>query len=249
MLTIARPTVLALLAALLFAACGDDGGQPEAADQGGGVPVSCNSLGELQAYRYRVAVRFVSPAATAAPQGTGEPLTAFIDALSGLFSDFTLEGAYLAPDRTQAILRFENEELELRSIGSEAWVRVGTTWQPEDAGDAQLLTPAVVCRDIISAITPALAEVEPEAVTLNGLQTNHYRLTQADLTGTAPLSGIPVGTEYAVDLWLAEEGRFPVQLRIVSSEPQGPAGTSNYQLSMEIRDINDRGIRIERPVP
>jgi hypothetical protein len=252
---------LAALAALFAAACGNDdpGPQSPPAADGGGVAVSCNALSNLDAYRYRVTVKFLSPTATPTPSPEAspdsaetpgsEPLSAYIQALSALFADFTLEGAYLSPDRSQSILRFENEELELRAVEDEAWVRVGNSWQRETSGDAELLTPVVICEEIVLKIAPLLTAADSTKITLNGIETRHYHLTQADLAALGPLAGTQPGTEYEVDLWLADSAHFPMQLRIVSAQPSDPAGVNSYQLFMEIRDINDRGIRIERPVP
>src|SRR3989304_151706 len=116
-----RPALglISLLAtgAVLWTACGA-GSRDEASD--GAVSASCDEIPDLQSYRYSVALSLNSASPTPPPpadsQAAPAPLSAFADALTALFSDFTLEGAYVAPDRSQAILRFRNEELELRTI-------------------------------------------------------------------------------------------------------------------------------------
>lgn len=238
--------------AALVASCGGGKGASNGKAPGGGVPTSCDAIAEFSSYRYSVALKLQAPGPqTTSPtpgQTAGAPLTAFADALTRLFSDFTLEGAYLAPDRSQAILRFGDEELELRTIGEKSWLRVGAAWQEEQASDDGLLTPLVVCNDIVLQIAPSLANVEAQAETVNGIQTAHYRLDQTSLEQLPQALGGRTPQKYSVDLWLAQPGRWPVQMRIESADVNEKGEPLGFTLSMDVRDLNDQGIRIEPPV-
>lgn len=212
---------------------------------------SCRTIEEIGSYRYSLTLKVDRPE----PAGQGidgatpsAPLSAFADALTALFSDFTLEGAYIPPDRAQAILRFKNEELELRAIGDMTWVRVGTTWTAEETTDAQLLTPVVVCESIVARILPALSETSPKRQTLRGMQTLHYQLEEGDVQGFEEVLGGSLPEQYTVDLWLAAEGNWPVQLEIRSQPAEGEEANTSFELLMAIRDLNDSGIRIEPPI-
>ena len=159
------------------------------------------------------------------------------------------------PDRSQAILRFQEEELELRAIGDRSWVRVGTTWQAEQAdtaglpaGQAGLLTPEIICRDIVLEIAPSLGEAESRQETVNGIQTDHYSLDERTLSELPEALGEQLPDSYAVDLWLAQPAHWPAQLRIESSDVNEKGEPLGFSLSMDIRDVNDQGIRIEPPV-
>lgn len=136
----------ALVVATLLAACSakDDAGSDPLA-------VSCANIEALDSYRYTINVKLKvaeNPTSTTSPQTSPG---AFADDLNALLSDFTIDGAYIAPDHTTAILRFQEDEVELRAIGNESWERLGTTWQPREdpIDDIALLTPDVVCNDTV----------------------------------------------------------------------------------------------------
>src|SRR3972149_9453798 len=91
---------LLILATAALTACGGGGGAE------GEVAASCDSISEIQSYRYTINLKLDSPAFDQSPaqgvtsSGTpAPPLSAFAEALEALFSDLKLEGAYRAPDR------------------------------------------------------------------------------------------------------------------------------------------------------
>jgi hypothetical protein len=185
-----------------------------------------------------------TPAAdTSAPAGTPAPLAAFAEALAQLFSDFSLEGAYVAPDRTQAVLNFQDDELELRIIGDEAWVRTGDTWQPDETSAEDVLTPLVLCNEVISEIRASLRPVESDAVDVNGLQAHHYELDPEATQDLPSLLGQDISGGYTVELWLAEEGGWPAQFIVESSNGGAPA----FRLVMSVYDVGDEEIEIVEP--
>jgi hypothetical protein len=251
-LSAALPASLLAMAALAFVACGDGGAEGEAA-------ASCDSISQIQSYRYSINLKLDSPAFDQPPQGTtpsgtpAPPLSAFAEALEALFSDLKLEGAFRAPDRTQVVLRFRGEELELREVGDKSWIRVGATWQEQDPAQGEtILTPSVVCKDIVQEIAPSLGEVDAERETINNVDTDHFRLDKADvkrlpeLLGADPEADLP--EKFQVDVWLARDGRFPVRLDIGAADTDEQGNPIGLSLFMEFRDLNDPGIAIEPPV-
>lgn len=246
-----KTSVLALLAfaAVSLVACGGGNGAE------GEVTASCDSIRDIRSYRYTINLKLQSPAfEDAAMTGTpAPPLSAFAEALEALFSDLKLDGAYLAPDRTQAVLRFQDEELELRAVGDKSWVRVENTWREQAAEeDFTTLTPEVVCRDIVDEITPSLADADSSREEVNGVEADHFRLTETDLKRLPELLGANPDTslpnKYQVDVWLAREGRFPVRLDIAAEDTDEQGNAIGLSLFMEFRDLNDPGITIEPPL-
>jgi hypothetical protein len=244
-----------LVAAVLIGACGvgGGGGGGNGDANGGAAAASCDGIQALESYRYRFTIKLQSPAfeptsgATPAP-----PLTAFADTLAALLSDFTIDGAHVAPDRTQAILKFQQDEVEIRAIGNRSWVSVGGAFeQQESSGDAALLTPDVVCRDIVQEIVGSLGEVDSTNETINGIETKHYELNEADLErlpellGTDPNTDLP--EKFQVDVWLARDGRWPVRLEIGAEDKDEQGEALGLSVSMEIRDVNDPGISVVEP--
>ncbi len=245
----AKWLAIPVLAAGALAACGGDG--PGTVRRS--VSASCDTIGQIQSYRYQVRLKLQSPAFESSGGATpAPPLSTFADALNALFSDMKLDGAYVAPDRTQVILTFQNEELELRTIGEMSWVRVGEEWQEQDASeDLSLLTPDIVCEDVVKDLAPSLADVEPVEETVNGIVTEHYRLDQADIKRLPELLGTdretPLPESFQVDAWLALDGGWPVRLNIAAEETDESGKPASIELFMEFRDINDPGISIQPP--
>jgi len=241
---------LLVLSASLLSACGGGGGGGQAQ-----AAASCDSIRQIQSYRYTINLKLQSPAfKTANSTGTpAPPLGVFADPLEALFSDLKLEGAYRAPDRTQAVLRFKGELLELREIGGKSWIAVGNSWREQDPGKEETaLTPGVVCKDIVDEITPSLAHADSERDTVNGVDSDHYKLSETDLKRLPELLGTNGDTRlpqaYQIDLWLAREGRFPVRLQLGAEDKDEQGNPISLSLFMEFRDLNDPGIQIEPPV-
>jgi hypothetical protein len=240
---------LLTLCAALGAGCAGFGGVHERV-----AAPSCDSIAEIQSYRYTINLKLDSPAfeAAASTATPAPPVSAFADALEALFSDLKLDGAFLAPDRTQAVLRFKGGELELREVGGRSWMRVQGVWQELTASDEDtILTPEVVCRDIVDEIAPTLDDVEPERATVSNIETDLYQLDKADITRLPELLGagteLDVPEKFQVDLWLAREGRFPVRLNIGAEDTDEQGHPIGLSLFMEFRDLNDPGISIEPP--
>jgi hypothetical protein len=211
--------------------------------------LSCAGLQELESYRYTVAVQMDLPTPTpepetTAPAGTPAPLTAFAEALAQLFSDFSLEGAHVAPDRTQAVLSFQDDELELRIIGDEAWVRTGDTWQPDETSAEDVITPLVLCNEVIAEIRASLRPVRSEVVEVNGIQARHYDLDPETTQDLPSLLGQDISGGYAINLWLAEGGGWPAQFIVESSNTD--AGTQ-FRMVMSVFDVGNPDIVIEAP--
>lgn len=248
-------TIPPALAALTLWACGGGSGP----DVGGSatpsparVEASCDAIQEIESYRYFIALRLESPAFLEL-EVTPNPLSEFAEALTDLFRDMELEGAFVAPDRSQAVLRFQEEELELRAIGDKSWIRVGATWQEQATppGEDVILTPASVCADLVEDLAPSLAAAAGQEDLVNGIETVHYRLDEADLKGLPELlgrsgeEGLP--SEFGVDVWLERDDGWPVRLEIAASDTDEGGAPISLELFMEFSDIDDPAIEIEPP--
>ncbi len=213
---------------------------------------SCDAIQDIDSYRYAIDLRLDSPAFEEPNPATPNPLSEFAEALADLFSNMQLEGSFVAPDRSEALLRFGDEELELRTIGDQSWIRVGATWQeqPTSPGEDVVLTPATVCEDVVEDLAPSLAAAAGEADVVNSIETVHYRLDEADLKGLPELlgrsgeEGLP--SEFGVDVWLERNDGWPVRLEIAASDVQDGQPIS-LELFMEFSDIDDPAINIEPP--
>lgn len=236
---------VALIGAAIVAACG--GGAPVTDSDS----IDCGALQNLESYRYSLELKLDAPAFEDT-SGPDDPLSAFAEALTSLFSDMRIQGAFAAPDRSQVVLDFEGEELEWRSIGDQTWVRFGDQWEEQEpsSGD-ELLTPQVVCEDIVLDIASSLSGAAVEDATINGIDAYHYSVDSEDLGNLPPLLAVAnsgdLPDDLSFDVWLAKEGLWPVQLSFIASDTDDSGQTVALSLDMQVRDINDPGILIEPP--
>lgn len=244
------PLAIAALATLaIVAACGDD----DSGERRAGVTPSCDELSTIDSYRYTLNIMLDSPAFTRDdPDSTDAPLGDFADALAALFSDLQLEGAYVAPDRTQVVLEFEGEELEWRAIGDQGWVRFGDEWEEQTTPNTDsVLTPEIVCEDIVSDLAGTIEDAEAEEETVNGIETLRYSLGQEDIVQLPELLGgdaiaeIPEDIQF--DVWLSKEGLWLVKLNVSATDRDEDGEPVELSLEMELLDVNDEEITIEPP--
>jgi hypothetical protein len=232
------------------AACG--GGSSES---GRGVGVSCDAMGDLDSFRYAIAVRLDLPGLHSLSGATPAPaFGAFATTLAALLSDFRIEGAYVAPDRRQATLAFQGDEVELREIGEKRWERLGESWGELEPGapDIQDLTPQVVCEELVRRLGPSLDGDKAEAVDLNGAPARRYTLSETDLRELGNLLGLAAGADlpdsFQVQVWFSAEDEWPLKLDVRSQTTDPKGQTGSVEFSMELRDINNASITIEPPV-
>jgi hypothetical protein len=186
--------------------------------------------------------------------GTGTPVPpfgGFADILGDLFSDLTMTGAYVAPNRSQAVLQIGEDEVELRVIGDNAWVRIGNHWTEEEVtDDLGLLTPEVVCRDVVQSTARSLEDLDFTRETVNGIDTDHYSLDEAGLQTLPGLPGAGAGDlpeNFRVDVWVVHGGEWPVRMVIHSEDVDEHGNPAGLDLSLDFTNINDPSIKIESP--
>lgn len=250
MRTIAGAVSSLLLLTALVAACGDDG------DGGDRVSPSdepsCEELSGGESYRYTLNLKLDAPAFEDGPTASpSDPLDAFSEALSALFSNLQLQGAHVAPDRNQVILTFEGEELEWRQIGDQSWVRFGDEWEEQEhtSSDA-VLTPAVVCEDIVEDLADSLSGASVEEETVNGVETHHYTINREDITELPELLGGELSDlpeEVNFDIWLAQDGSWPVKIDVSAMDTDENGEPVTLSLEMELSDVGDERVSIEAP--
>jgi hypothetical protein len=255
-------TIIPALVAVLISACASGNGSKDAGSDGGdgntaqlSVETSCDAIQDIQSYRYFISLKLDAPVAEQPIEtATPNPLSDIAGVLSDLFRDMQLDGAFVAPDRSQVQLRTgASEELEVRTIGDQSWIRVGATWQEQPAppGEDVLLTPASVCADIVADLAPSLSSGSREEIAVEGIETVHYRLNRADLIGLPHLlgrsgqEGLP--KEYAVDVWLEKDKRWPVRLEVSAADTNQQGQPVSLELFMSFSDINSDEIEIEPP--
>lgn len=251
MLTNRKLTWTAVLAfagaiAVALAACGDPNEDPSPS-------VSCGAFDGFTSYRYSISVKMQLPASQ--PGAPTPAVGAYADSLAALLSNFNIDGAYVAPDRRQALLDFQGAQVELREVEGQRWERLGEGWAPlgEGAPTIDDLSPQQVCTDLVMALAPGMASTGNEDVDVNGVAAQHYASDEANVASLRELLGLADDTDlpeqFAVEAWFASDGDWPVRLSMKSQAKDSAGSPAAVEFLMELRDVNDDGISIDSPAP
>jgi len=252
-------TLLPALAALALWACGGGDSSTDPLDIGGSVTpsplrvqASCDAIQDIESYRYVFEIKRDLPETEPPDDATPNPLSSITEGIRELFRDSQWEGAFVAPDRSETLVRSGGEELELRTIGDKSWIRVGATWQEQDPPESNVLPAlASLCADMVEELAPSLATATGEEDVVNDIETVHYRLSEADLKGLPELlgrsgeEGLP--GEFGVEVWLERDDGWPVRVQITASDTDEEGRPISEEWFMEFSDINDPTIEIEPP--
>ena len=232
-------------------------GSPSASPSGGGSAqaVGCEFPSDIESFRFEMTMKANLPTTPEAETPESEePLGDFLGALSGLMGDMKMEGAVIAPDRSSMEMTVGGHEFgSFVQIGSQQWMKVAglTDWTEEPASEDSefLFSPMDFCETAEEDLSSALSGLEGENETVNGIETVHYHLDQADLTFFQEFLG---GTEdlpdeFNMDVWLAEDGDWPVRMIFAASGEDDDGQSLSFDISIEFKDFNDSSIKIEPP--
>ena len=233
-------------------------GSPSASPSGGGSSaqaVGCEFPSDIKSFRFEMTMKANLPstpeAGTPAPD---EPLGDFLGALSGLMGDMKMEGAVIAPDRSSMEMTVGGHEFgSFVQIGSQQWMKVAglTDWTEAPASDESglLFSPMDFCETAEEDLSSALAGLEGDKETVNGIETVHYHLDQADLTFFQDFLGgaEDLPNEFNMDVWMAEDGDWPVRMSFEASGEDDEGQPLSFEIFIEFKDFNDSGITIEPP--
>lgn len=171
---------------------------------------------------------------------------------------FDMNGEYVAPDRyhltASALLGGLTLAEESIRIGNRSWIKQGNLWTEGVPNlSAKELTPTELFSSFKASDFQSLRGRQER---LNNIATVRYTIDRASLEALSALSGIFGGTaaatpanlpeSFVIDLWVAEDGGYPVRMTMKASGTQsGQRYTIDFDIT--IKDINDNTIRIEPP--
>ncbi len=187
------------------------------------------------------------------PQDGDQFGAAFAAAFLALFSDISMEGAYVAPDSFDMQMSIAGEEVRYVQIGNEAWVNDGSGWieTEPDGGDLSFLgNPTTFATDILPDVVLQNAEISDDKV--GGMAATRYHFDKASLGAVAAEMGEDTADfaeidEMELDIWMIE-GNVPVKFVVKVSGTDADGLNMGLEASFEITDIND-DISVERPIP
>jgi hypothetical protein len=206
---------------------------------------SPSALQDLDSYRYKVELSI-------------EGLGAEVEGLDGSMG-MSQEGEFVAPDSYHATCSLDmgilSMEEEVISIAGETWVRSDDSPSFEQ-GEAMYCTGDFMPGEITGGLAPEeILGLEGEKEEVNGVDAIHYSLDESgleELIGLAQILGaqdtedMPEDLTFQIDIWLAEDGGWPVKTLFEYSGEQDGQQIS-FRLEGNVTDVNDPDIEIEAP--
>jgi hypothetical protein len=255
--------VLAIVGLLtaLAAACGG-GGEPEG--EGSPTPpptgedaalAPCRALQALKSYRYSLDLTLESPESAETP---AEPQPTPTIALTPRYTtavrfDYAIDASFVAPDRIEAVITAgSGDAFSMISIGDQVWVELAGRWTTPSEQTGIPYLPLDICEGVLFDLD--LSQVEPQEEKLNDVKSLHYSLPQASapqamakIFGVSSDMAILIKT-LDVELWLAENDKWPVHLDIDGSGFYTDGRELRVHVSIDVRDANSGDIQVEPPV-
>jgi hypothetical protein len=272
-LALAMATILAVVC---LAACGGDGeeeGAPAAAATatvteaetpaaGAETPAATStpseaglapgSLAGLNSYRYTMKMELEGLESSLAEEMAaipGQDPTAMADSL-----EMEISGAFVAPDKAESRMRISgvDDELALTVIGNQQWVELGdmAIGPIEAMGDVSELDFALMMWEEFSGEAGGLSCASEKKETVNDVPTNYCGIDKVTFEQLSSLFG---GTEEMGDIdemnlemWLAEDGGWPVRLRVHVAGTDETGQEFDAKLELDVTDVNEK-IEIKPP--
>jgi len=268
--------ILVGLVAMLAVGCGEGNGGVVLQD----ADLSCEVPDDIKSYRITMSVKMdiegleealeeAEQTAEAGVEGAedepfaelGEALAPLMGGLLTGLTDMRVEGAFVAPDRSEVWMKFGELELSSITIGDNEWIKVGAgEWQKsgEQVDGWTVTTEGSDLGDLCEGFAfPELSGLEAREETVNGVATYHYHLDEPDISDlaqffdedlfeeTEDVEGVL--QEGVLDLWLAKEGNWPVRMEGEFSFTDEEGTEISASFLMEVKDLNDPDIKIEPP--
>jgi len=235
-----------------------EGGSPSASPTGGASvrEVGCEFPSDIKSFRFEMTMKANLPSTPEVETPESEDLFG-LGTLSGLMGDMKMEGAVIVPDRSSMEMTIGGHEFgSFVQIGSQSWRKVAglTDWIEQSASEESdlLFSPLDFCETAEEDLSSALSQLEGEKEKVNGIDAVHYHLDKADLTflqdflgSTEDLGKLP--EEFNMDVWLAEDGGWPVRLSLEASGEDEQGQSLSFEISFEFKDFNDSSIKIQPP--
>ncbi|MCJ7491162.1 MAG: hypothetical protein MUP15_03270 [Dehalococcoidia bacterium] len=173
----------------------------------------------------------------------------------------TIKGSVKAPDSIAMDFYLSDSDTPISSmiiIGSEAWTKnsVSGQWETVDIAEAEGEVSGLLPRDFwgsfpIDEIIGVSSDQGEE--TVNGVKARHYQISEASADTMAKLAEIfgagDSGTQpdkFAMDLWRASDGGWPVKATISATYPAGSEVTQ-ASVSWEVSEVNSSAVSIQPP--
>jgi hypothetical protein len=190
----------------------------------GGVADAVSKLSDIKSFRFTMTMKGGSYGSLLG----SEPMTGIIISSPEKASDVTMMG------------------MEVIEVGGKTYTNIGVGgWiQSKDSSassTADSLSPekmlgAYVSPDMASGYKSVGDEQK------NGVATSHFTADSSAMAEYGSLVGVTGGT-WTADVWIAKDGGYPVSVKIGVT-----GGSSDFEFSMDITNVNDPANKITAPI-
>jgi len=221
-----------------------------------GEALAPGSLSGLNSYRYSMKMDL---------KGLGSALAEGLSGLTGQEPGATpgttpetvhmeISGAFVAPDKAEAHMSISGltDELAMTVIGDQQWMKWGDLSMGPSTFEGSLsdMSLAEAMWGSFSEGSGGLTCASEKKETVNGVPSLHCGIDKASFEQLASLFGGTEGTgdisDLSLDMWLAEDGRWPVRLRVHVAGTDESGQEMDAKLEMDITDAN-KEIDIKAP--
>jgi hypothetical protein len=223
--------------------------EPDAVDA-----MTCVFPSDITSFRLTASTETIGGPPPQVPGQNGpRPYTGSWEIFEGFPEDSALEYSYVLPDRWSVRIFEDHSECCTRVyIGSRSWYKMaGSTEWTEEAGPHDMSSSTQeFCECINEMLKTDLVGLEGKEETINGIATRHYQISRnssMDGPGDGDDLSSDVPWESTYDVWLAEEGNWPVRTVYEVTCGVGLPEQSTTIETWEITDVNDPSIVVEQP--
>ena len=171
----------------------------------------------------------------------------------------TIKGSVVAPDSIAMDFYLAGSDAPVNSmviIGQQAWSKnsVSGQWETVDVAEAEGEISGLLPKDFwgdfpIDKVIGVSSDQGEE--TVNGVQARHYQISEATPDAMAKLAEIFGSADnqpdkFAMDLWRATDGSWPVKATISATYPAGSEVTQ-ASVSWEVSDVNSSAVSVQPP--
>jgi ABC-type glycerol-3-phosphate transport system substrate-binding protein len=248
---------LGLAAAVIGACNGGEGGggSPTAQPTGQATTnAACEALASLSTYR------FVSDATMESPEeivGFSEGQTPVADLTrefeGHFYFDYNVDASVVTPDSYDALMTAGGyEPSHVIGVGGNYWIELEDGWMEATPQYGPPYKPLDVCNSIFPELN--LDQAQGEKETVNDVPARHYAFLDTP-SGQAIATIFGAESDMAiliramdVEVWLAEDGGWPVRMDIQGSGLYADGRELLIHVHVDVQDVNDKDIKIEPPV-
>jgi hypothetical protein len=213
--------------------------------------IAPGSLGDLDSYRYSMTMEL---------EGLESVISESLGALTGEATtapetmEIEISGAFVAPDKAEIHMRISglDDELAMTIIGNQQWVKLGDLAMGplEFTEDISEMDFALAMWEGFSQEADGLTCTSERRETVDDVPARYCGIDRATFERPGSLFGgteeIDNVDELSLDMWLAEDGGWPVRLRVYMAGTDESGQEFEAKLEMEITDVNEQ-IEIKPP--